>query len=113
VIHCHAPWPQTWEEARRLQAWRLKQSGQTPILREWWTGDHLSAVSAVSPEGKLYLHCQDRAINVDGVVAFLERLLREVPGQTVIIWDGAPIHRSHLIKKFLARRLPGCTSLAL
>jgi transposase len=76
--------------------------GQTPILREWCTRDHLSAISAMSPEGKLYFHCQDRAINSADVVAFLEHLLREVPGQMVIIWDGAPIHRSHTIQKFLA-----------
>jgi transposase len=76
--------------------------GQRPILREWWTRAHLSAISAISPEGKLYFHGQDRAINSADVVAFLEPLLREVPGQMVIIWDGSPIHRSHTIKEFLA-----------
>jgi transposase len=75
--------------------------GQTPILREWWTRDHLSAISAMSPEGKLYFRCQDRAFNSDDVVAFLEHLLREVPGRMVVIWDGAPIHRRHVIKTFL------------
>ena len=77
--------------------------GQTPILREWWTRDHLSAISAISPEGKLYFHCQDRALNSEDVVAFLEHLLREVPGRMVVIWDGSPIHRSHVIKEFLAQ----------
>jgi transposase len=76
--------------------------GQTPVLREWWTRDHLSAISAISPEGQLYFRSQDHAINSDDVVAFLEHLLREVPRQMVIIWDGAPIHRSQLIKEFLA-----------
>jgi transposase len=76
--------------------------GQTPILREWWTRDHLSAISALSPEGKLYFHCQDHAINSADVVAFLEHLLRQVPNRMVIIWDGAPIHRSYLIQEFLA-----------
>jgi transposase len=76
--------------------------GQTPLLREWWTRDHLSAISAISPEGKLYFHCQDDALNSEDVVAFLEHLLREVPGRMVIIWDGSPIHRSHTIKEFLA-----------
>jgi transposase len=76
--------------------------GQTPILEEWWTRDHLSAISAISPEGKLYFHCQDRAFNSADVVAFLEHLLREVHGRLLILWDGAPIHRSHLIKAFLA-----------
>jgi transposase len=76
--------------------------GHTPILREWCTRDHLSAISALSPEGKLYFHSQDHSLNSDDVVAFLEHLLREMPGQIVIIWDGAPIHRSHIIKEFLA-----------
>src|SRR5688572_14711088 len=53
--------------------------GHTPILREWWTRDHLSAISAVSPEGKLYFACQDYALNSEDVVAFLEHLLLEVP----------------------------------
>jgi transposase len=76
--------------------------GQTPILPEWWTRDHLSAISAISPEGKLYFHCQDHAIHSGDVVAFLEHLLREVPGRMVLIWDGSPIHRSHTIQEFLA-----------
>ena len=76
--------------------------GHTPILREWCTRDHLSAISAISPAGKLYFHSQDRALNSADVVAFLEHLLREVPGRMVVIWDGSPIHRSHTIKEFLA-----------
>jgi transposase len=75
--------------------------GHTPILREWWTRDHLSAISAISPEGKLYVHGQEWALNSADVVAFLEHLRREVPGRMVLIWDGAPMHRSHLIKAFL------------
>jgi transposase len=76
--------------------------GQTPILREWWTRDHLSAISAISPEGKLYFHAPEGAINSADVVAFLEHLRREVVGGMVIIWDGAPIHRSQVIRAFLA-----------
>jgi transposase len=71
-------------------------------LHEWRTREHLSAISAISREGKLYFHSQDRALNSTDVVAFLEHLLREVPGQMVLVWDGAPIHRSHRIKGFLA-----------
>jgi hypothetical protein len=76
--------------------------GQTPILREWWTRDHLSAIAALSPEGKLYFHSQEHAIDSADVVAFLEHLLREAFGRLVIMWDGAPIHRRHLIQEFLA-----------
>jgi transposase len=56
----------------------------------------------MSPEGKLYFHCQDGAITSEDVVAFLEHVLREVPGRLVLSWDGAPIHRSHVIQVFLA-----------
>jgi transposase len=64
----------------------------------------------MAPEGKLCFHCQDHAITSEDVVAFLEHLLREVPGPMVVIRDGAPIHRSHTTQEFLANgtahRLP-------
>jgi transposase len=78
------------------------QMGQTPVLRAWWTRDHLSAISALSPEGRLYFHCQERAFKSDDVVALFEHLLREVPNRLVIIWDGSPVRRSHTIREFLA-----------
>jgi hypothetical protein len=69
--------------------------GQTPMLREWGTRDHRSAISAISPAGQVSCHSQDRACNADDVVAGLEPLWREVSGRMVILWDGAPMHRSH------------------
>lgn len=84
--------------------------GQTPLLHEWWTRAHLSAIRALSPAGKLSCHRQDHAFNSEAVVAFREHLLREVPGRMVIIWDGAPIHRSHTSREFLingaSQRIP-------
>ena len=76
--------------------------GHTPMLRDWWTRDHLSAISAISPEGKLYFHGQEQSIDSADVVAFLEHLLREVPGPLLLLWDRAPIPRSHLVTAFLA-----------
>jgi hypothetical protein len=52
--------------------------------------------------GKRYFQRQDHSLNSEDVVAFLEHLLHEVPGRMVLIWDGAPSHRSHVIKKLLA-----------
>ena len=76
--------------------------GQTPIIREWYTRDHRSAISALSPGGTRYVRSQDHPVNADDVVRFLEHLLREVSGRMVMIWDGAPIHRSQVIRDFLA-----------
>ena len=77
--------------------------GHTPVIRAWSTRDPLSASSAISPGGQLYFHSQDHPINSDDVVGFLEHLLREMAGRLVLIWDGAPIHRSRVIQQFLAR----------
>jgi hypothetical protein len=76
--------------------------GQTPILREWCTRDHLSAMSAMSLEGQRSFHGQDSALNSADVMAFLAHRRREVPGRMVLIWDGSPIHRSHRLREFLA-----------
>ena len=76
--------------------------GHTPVLQEWWTREPLSAISALSPEGTRDCLSQDHALKSADVVAFLEHLWREVSGRLVIIWDGAPIHRSHAIKACLA-----------
>lgn len=76
--------------------------GADPYPPGWWRRDHLSAISAISPEGQLYVHCRDRALDSVDVVTFLEHLRREVSGRLVIIWDGAPIHRRPVTQEFLA-----------
>ena len=75
--------------------------GHTPIRRAWWTREHLSAIRAMAPAAKRYVACQDRPSNAGDVVACLEQLLREVPGRRVILWDGAPMHRRHVVQAFL------------
>jgi transposase len=76
--------------------------GQTPLLRAWCTREHLSAISAISPEGQRYCQRQHGALDSSAVVAFVEHLRREVSGRMVLIWDGAPMHRRQVSKEFLA-----------
>ena len=75
--------------------------GQTPVLHHTLTNDHLSAISGITPDGRLYLQVQEQAFRSEGVVRFLEHLLRHVSGKLLIIWDGSPIHRSKEVKAFL------------
>ena len=77
-------------------------TGETPVLRCKLTRDHLSVISAISPEGQLYLTMPEQAFDSDAVVAFLKHLLEHIKGQLLIIGAGAPIHRSQTIKPFLA-----------
>jgi len=76
--------------------------GQTPILHEQLTRDHLSVISAITLEGKLFMMEQERSFKSPDVVRFLKHLLRKIPGKLLIIWDGSPIHRGRAVKGFLA-----------
>lgn len=55
------------------------------------------------------MQVRQSAYEGQAVVGFLRVLLRKIPGKILLIWDGAPIHRSKDIKEFLkkgaARRL--------
>ena len=90
--------------------------GETPILHAPCSYDHLSTISAITPNGQLLLHVQEEAYHGEDVVRFLEHVLRHIEGKLLIIWDGASIHRAQAIKDFLSagaaqrihlERLPG------
>jgi transposase len=74
--------------------------GETPVLR-YRPWDHLSVISAITPEGKLYTMTRDAAFDGPAVVAFLKHLLRHLPGKLLVIWDGLPAHRGQAVKTFL------------
>lgn len=76
--------------------------GKTPILHEQLTRDHLSAMSGITLQGKLLMIEQDRAFKGEDVVRFLKHALHQIPGKLLVIWDGSPIHRSKVVKEFLA-----------
>jgi transposase len=90
--------------------------GQTPVLRAPLTHDHLSVISGITVDGRLFTRIQDESFRGPAIVAFLGQLLRQVRGKLLVIWDGAPIHRGQVVKDYLAggaaarlhlERLPG------
>src|SRR5260221_932828 len=76
--------------------------GQAPVVRVPVTRDHLSGISAITLDGRLFL--QVRKDNYDGeaVVRFLRVLLRKLSGKVLLIWDGSPIHHGQVVKEFLS-----------
>ena len=76
--------------------------GKTPVLHENLTRDHLSAMSAITLDGRLYMTFQDRAFKGEDAVRFLKHLMRQIPGKLLVVWDGSPIHRGGAVKDFLA-----------
>ena len=47
------------------------------------------------------MQMQEPAYKAVEVIAFLRMLLRKIPGDLLIIWDGSPIHRADVVKAFL------------
>lgn len=76
--------------------------GCTPILREYLSYDHLSSIGAITPTGRLFLKTYTHSITSREVVDFLKQLQRLIPGLLLVLWDGSPIHRSQVIKNYLA-----------
>lgn len=66
---------------------------------------HLSLIAAIAPNGRLYLAGQDQSFTSEDIVWFLNKLCgRYRKRDMLIIWDGAAIHRSEVVKAFLKNR---------
>ena len=99
--------------AAAIKTWAPR--GKTPILKyPFW--EHLSVISAMTPEGQLYTMIQDKSFKGPDVVRFLKHLLRHIAGKLLVIWDGLPAHQGQPVKDFLSEggtqrihleRLPG------
>lgn len=66
--------------------------GQTPVLRVKLTRDHLSSISGITPDGRLFLQVRAASYDAAGVVGFLRVLLRKITGQIVVslLWLAHP-----------------------
>lgn len=65
----------------------------------------MQAISMVTPNGKLYYQVKEGSFNSEDIVAFLALLLKRFKRKKLlIIWDGASIHRSELVKDFLCNK---------
>ena len=81
--------------------------GETPVMVEQATHEHLSVISAVTAAGKLFTRVQEEAFRGEQVVAFLEQLQRLLGGRLLIYWDRSRIHRGDAVKAWLAARHAG------
>lgn len=76
--------------------------GDTPILDEWQTRDHLSVMGAVTLEGKVYSLVRPTSLNGLHSIEFLIHLGRVHGDRLLVIWDGSPIHRRAEVQGFVA-----------
>ena len=76
--------------------------GETPIVDEWQTRDHLSVMGGVTPQGKVDSLVRPKSLNGLHSIEFLVPLGRVVGDRLLVIWDGSPIHRRAEVKEFVA-----------
>jgi transposase len=77
-------------------------AGQTPVIRNKQTRDHLSVFGAMTPSGKVYTLVRQRSLNGLDSVEFLQHLQCVASKRLLVIWDGSPIHRRTEVKGFAA-----------
>ena len=85
--------------------------GQTPVLRQ--RGKHRERVSVaaalwVSPHhlGLVFRTLVNDYFNNHRSAAFLEVLMREIPGRMIVIWDGGSMHKGDPIRGAVQRFAP-------
>jgi transposase len=77
--------------------------GETPILHEWQTRDHLSVMGAVAPDGKIFTMVRQESLNGLHTIEFLLHLGHVAGDRLLLIWDRSPIHRRAEVMEFLAK----------
>lgn len=76
--------------------------GRTPVLHHQFRWPKVSAISGITPTGKLFFRVHEGSIREDEVIAFLKHLQRHNRRRHLfILWDGGPQHRSRKVRAFL------------
>jgi transposase len=70
--------------------------GQTPVLRWPYSRDHVSVMSGITMDGRLYTLVRGEALDSLDSVLFLRHLLPHVADKLLVIWDGSPIHKGEV-----------------
>jgi transposase len=112
-------WPALKEKARRerrdlvfvdesgfyLLPARVKTyapKGETPVLDEWETRDHLSVIGSVTLGGQVHSLVRPTSLNGMHIIEFLFHLGRMIGDRLLVIWDGSPIHRRAEVQAVVA-----------
>jgi len=86
-----------------LKTWAV--TGVTPRLNHLLNHDKLSVIGSVDSNGRV-LYCEHFGnITSQEIKEFLKLLKRKYKGEKLlVIWDGAPVHRSKEIREFLQKQ---------
>jgi transposase len=71
------------------------------VLQETFNWKSLSVIGGIVL-WRFYFQIYSGSIKGLQVIEFLKHLRRHVPGKLLIVWDGASIHRSTLVRDYIA-----------
>jgi transposase len=86
------------ERPHRCRTWSPR--GQTPVLQFHFNWKTLSAIAGII-WWTFYFRLFPGTIRSPQVVEFLAHLMRHIPGDILVIWDGLRSHRSRLVRDFV------------
>ena len=86
------------QKPHRVRTWA--PCGQTPVLAFDFNWKKLSVIGGITV-WNFYFQCHPGAIQRPQVIEFLKHLRQPLPGKRLVIWDGAMIHRSRLVRAYL------------
>ena len=79
--------------------------GQTPTLIHQGRWPKFSAISGITPAGRLYLNVHEESIKGPQVITFLEHLQRQIRRRPIMVfWDSGPHHTSKLVQRYIHSR---------
>jgi transposase len=89
------------QRPHRCRTWSPR--GQTPVLQYSFNWKTLSAMAGVT-WWNFYFRLYPGSIRSPQVVQFLSHLMRHIPKDMLVIWDGLRAHRSRLVSDFVAQQ---------
>lgn len=76
--------------------------GQTPVVKVPYTHEHLTVISGITPDGRLFQQVLDHGVCGPDCVLFLWHVLSHIEGKLLVLWDGLPAHRGQVVRAFLS-----------
>lgn len=86
------------QKPHRVRTWAPK--GKTPVLEFDFNWKKLSIIGGITL-WNFYFRIYPGSIKGPQVIEFLDHLQRHLSGRLLVIWDGAAIHRSRLVRDYL------------
>jgi transposase len=77
--------------------------GQTPVIQQSFSWSQMSAIAGLS-WWRFYFRFFKGTVKSEQVVEFLAALKRQIAQKLLVIWDGAAIHRSRIVRAWLEQQ---------